>query len=117
MDESPLLSNNYYRLKQLDFDGNFSFSNITVVNFEENNALDLYPNLENDKITIRTKVKEDSESTIQLISFSDGKLMLQTSLSPYETALEMDISFLPVGSYIARLVNGYKVFIRKFIKQ
>ena len=117
MNDLLLLSNNTYRLKQVDFDGNFSFSNITVVNFEENTALDLFPNLANDKITIRTKVKEDSETTIQLISFSDGQLMLQTSLSAFETTKEMDVFFLPIGSYIVRLVNGYNVLIRKFMKQ
>jgi hypothetical protein len=43
-DEKPLLGTSYYRLKQVDFDNRFSYSDIAVVNFEGIKIVDLFPN-------------------------------------------------------------------------
>jgi hypothetical protein len=34
----------YYRLKQVDFDGNYSYSNVVLLNTEEGSDVTLYPN-------------------------------------------------------------------------
>ncbi|MFZ1455655.1 MAG: T9SS type A sorting domain-containing protein [Saprospiraceae bacterium] len=44
-DENPGLNDNYYRLKQTDFDGNFSYSKVIKVHCEDDdNVLSVYPN-------------------------------------------------------------------------
>ncbi len=43
-DDNPLSGTSYYRLKQVDFDKNFSYSDIAVVNFEGFKIIDLFPN-------------------------------------------------------------------------
>ena len=44
VDEEPYLKISYYRLKQTDFDGNFTYSQIEVVNFEGIEIINLFPN-------------------------------------------------------------------------
>ncbi len=43
-DVNPFLGTNYYRLKQVDFDGNFTYSNIESVYLHDWSELSLYPN-------------------------------------------------------------------------
>lgn len=46
-DNTPLIGNNYYRLKQLDIDGNYKYSNIVMIKFDETSALSIqsiFPN-------------------------------------------------------------------------
>ena len=43
-DEKPLSGMSYYRLKQVDFDNSFSYSDIAVVNFDGIKIIDLFPN-------------------------------------------------------------------------
>jgi hypothetical protein len=43
-DEKPLSGTSYYRLKQVDFDNSFSYSDIAVVNFDGIKIIDLFPN-------------------------------------------------------------------------
>jgi hypothetical protein len=44
MDELPFSGTSYYRLKQTDFDGKFSYSNIAAVNFDTAIPFDVFPN-------------------------------------------------------------------------
>jgi hypothetical protein len=43
-DDAPLFGVSYYRLKQVDFDLKFSFSNVAMVNFDGFEIIDLFPN-------------------------------------------------------------------------
>ncbi|MEO1437335.1 MAG: hypothetical protein AAFV80_17465 [Bacteroidota bacterium] len=45
-DDSPMPGSNYYRLKQIDFDGSFKFSDVRIVEFEALSleTVTLYPN-------------------------------------------------------------------------
>ena len=43
-DEQPLTGKNFYRLKQIDMDGRFSYSNIRVVLFNDPRTFVIYPN-------------------------------------------------------------------------
>ena len=86
---------NYYRLKQIDFDGNFEYSEIKSVIFSNDVLVSVYPNPAKDKLTIRTSIQEDvaiqlsningqvlyegvkgSVSSIDLSSFAQGMYFL-----------------------------------------
>lgn len=44
IDRSPLDGISYYRLKQTDFDGNYEYSEIVLVQFDKGDQLTVYPN-------------------------------------------------------------------------
>ncbi|MCB9197410.1 MAG: T9SS type A sorting domain-containing protein [Flavobacteriales bacterium] len=51
-DVEPLDGISYYRLKQVDFDGEFSYSNIVSVQLRNNNTVNIYPNPTTDFVFI-----------------------------------------------------------------
>jgi hypothetical protein len=63
-DEKPLLGSSYYRLKQVDFDQKFSYSNIAVVNFEGFKIIDLFPNPSDGNINI--VIQSSVEASVDL---------------------------------------------------
>ena len=67
-DENPLSGTSYYRLKQVDFDKNFSYSDIAVVNFEGFKIIDLFPNPSNGNINI--VMKSSIEASIDLTIYN-----------------------------------------------
>lgn len=52
IDVSPLQGDNYYRLQQMDIDGEISYSRVVRVNMEKENWLRLFPNPARDKIIV-----------------------------------------------------------------
>ena len=51
-DHTPFPGNNFYRLKQLDFDGQFAYSPVQYVTFATAGNIKVYPNPARDNVTI-----------------------------------------------------------------
>jgi hypothetical protein len=68
VDENPLIGQNYYRLKQVDFNGDFSYSDIATIFFEGTALKEafLYPNPVQSGNTIRMKGAPKSVSTLRI---------------------------------------------------
>ena len=55
LDNNPAFGQNYYRLKQVDVDESFEYSNIVTVFFDDNGqALQVYPNPSSDYFYTRS---------------------------------------------------------------
>lgn len=54
-DNNPIEGISYYRLKQVDFDGEYSYSKVEVINFENSNTenIKIYPNPFSNQLTIQ----------------------------------------------------------------
>jgi hypothetical protein len=52
IDKQPLSGISYYRLKQTDFNGDYSYSEITMVDFKQKDKVVIYPNPIKDNLTI-----------------------------------------------------------------
>jgi hypothetical protein len=63
-DDNPLSGTSYYRLKQVDFDKSFSYSNIAVVNFDGIKIIDLFPNPSDGNINI--VIQSSVEASVDL---------------------------------------------------
>jgi hypothetical protein len=66
IDKSPLLGVSYYRLKQVDHDGKYTFSNIEsiAINDSKNTSISIYPNPATDQLSIIGNQSELSQIKI-----------------------------------------------------
>jgi len=103
---------NYYRLKQIDFDGAFEYSQMVYAELESNNSISIYPNPANNTLNIsgfnRSEIK-----TITLYNYM-GKMIREI---PVNTT-KVDVSDLSAGYYFIQLqyVNGSYIN-QEFIKK
>ena len=114
IDPYPYLGLSYYRLKQTDFDGQFSYSDIQVVNVKELESmlLKIYPNPGKTQITIEGRKSELAEVKLYNLFGQDVSASVRVTGRSNAT-LTMDISNLPNGVYILKTKNN----TRKIIKQ
>jgi hypothetical protein len=75
-DTQPLPGTNYYRLKQTDFDGQYTFSSIIAVKFEYNSRIKIIPNPAVDEVVL---FFDSPVRTIAQLSISDmqGKAQIK----------------------------------------
>ncbi len=101
LDEAPITGPNSYRLKQVDFDGTTSYSNVATVRFNNAyEAIQLYPNpLENALLYIRAA---PVGASVRIYNTA-GKLVHQQVSS--QENLPLDLSQLPAGWYGIELIK------------
>ena len=114
--DQPQLESNYYRLKQVDFDGAFEYSEIRVVAFEpEGVKVIVYPNPAMDYINIRM-VDNISEKNIQLFD-STGRLVLQRNMAADSNLEVLEVNHLPSGIYWIKVEVDGRSFNNKILLQ
>ncbi|GEM_PF-2599959 len=92
-DYAPLKSSNFYRLKQLDFDGKFEYSPVRMVRFD-NNKIGIYPNPAKENITI-TGLKGNDQLSIYEMT---GRLVTTIALQGQDV-LEISMHNYSNGVY------------------
>lgn len=105
----------YYRLKQIDFDGTTSYSNIIAVYFEFDVQMMVYPNPAQDWIIIQAKNAKTSYR-IQIFSTS-GNLILEELLENRDGQHQVDIRNLPKGVYFVSIYGSERLMTQQFVKQ
>jgi len=110
-DNSPKPAN-YYRLRQMDWDGNLSYSHIKCVLLEQNIPVKIYPNPASSLIKI-IGIKSNQVQKIELFDVR-GKNMENILIHRDNT---VDISKIIEGIYFLKIskING-EVITKRFIK-
>lgn len=112
-DPNPPIGLVYYRLKQTDYDGVYSYSDIIAVNsIFSNERIISYPNPTQDKFLIEMKDIEDQEI---LISNSVGQ-QFYLPVKKYVNKIELDVSGLKSGIYFVNLLDHSSPGKISFIK-
>ncbi|MFI5218699.1 MAG: T9SS type A sorting domain-containing protein [Bacteroidia bacterium] len=117
-DLQPLNGNNYYRLKQIDFNGSYSYSKLAVAVFESTGInLSIIPNPANDDFALRFQATGNSSASIK-ISDIRGKELLSTSLNPVEgiTLYAVSAAEFSQGIYFVQLTVDDQISIAKLVK-
>jgi hypothetical protein len=94
-DQAPASGLNYYRLRIVDLDASYEYSNIVALNFETAIFISVYPNPANGTVTI-----ESNSLPVSTVSLYDvtGKLVIELH-DITTTKSQIDISTLPEGIY------------------
>jgi hypothetical protein len=93
----------YYRLKQLDFDGNYEYSKIISIAQNGKNAVSIFPNPSNGVFSI-VGVEELEDEQFTLIN-SIG----QTLSISVQNDHQLDLSAYPLGVYYLRVASSGQV--------
>ncbi len=110
----------FYRLKQTDFDGAFTYSEIIVINVTDGivtNNLTVYPNpINQDNFFISTSNLEfGAEFEITLLDLSGKKIRSQKLERSLNNVLRINISGIKDGVYLIRLDAGNKMFESRIV--
>jgi hypothetical protein len=118
IDESPLSGKNFYRLKSIDKDERFTWSNIVEVVFSADALVTIHPNPVSSSLKILIQNSLEKNATVQVTDMQ-GKILINKtfSLISGQNSVVLPVQALPVGSYMARIVKGNEVNVLKFIKQ
>jgi len=112
-DKSPLREQSYYRLKQVDFNGGYNYSNVVSIGVAEIQQLRIYPNPAENTINFVADKVVGNESEIKIYNTIGEDLMNQVSLSKInETIYRLDISLLPEGTYTLWVDGKVSLFVK-----
>ncbi|MBK8568189.1 MAG: T9SS type A sorting domain-containing protein [Saprospiraceae bacterium] len=101
-DKNPVSGMSYYRLRQVDFDGQESYSGVVAVRLEgDQTSLQFYPNPAT--ATLEVKGKDLTKGAIVRVMDATGKHWLEQPLQQGNT---LDVSALPPGIYAVLLTGG-----------
>ncbi len=112
----------YYRLKQVDADGRFTYSTVKMVkiNSDEKAFIQISPNPYMDKLNVNFVSHENGNAEVRLISTS-GKLVKIAASSVtkgYNTVQVLNLNSEAAGLYIANIIINDKVVASvKVVKQ
>jgi len=111
LDEQPMSGANFYRLKQVDFDGSFDYSIVRQLVFDHfKNAVLVYPNPAQDYVIVDGL---NSKATIHVINAVGQEVLKQISES---NTMKLQINQLPSGMYyIHVLQDGVEVQVEKIM--
>jgi hypothetical protein len=109
-DNSKAFLNNYYRLRMVDEDEQFSFSNVLLLKNASPVKLDFFPNPVHDEATILTDANNFNYSMVDLY----GREILRGEATDQTATL--NCKDLPTGIYFLKITVNGESTIRKFAK-
>ncbi|MEL6863848.1 MAG: T9SS type A sorting domain-containing protein [Bacteroidota bacterium] len=116
MHKEAITGMNYYRLRQVDYDGGFSYSPTRVVEIENiGTSFTLLPNIIKDYVSIVISNDFAGSGNIEIIDLS-GRLAKQLSFQGDAGELSLDLSELSAGHYFARLSTSEGLETLRFVK-
>lgn len=84
IDKQPFNGINYYRLRQVDFDGKVNYSDIRSLDFSKDNIV-IYPNPANEMVSIANPLEESQLSVKDLFGKEILKIQVQHGISTIST--------------------------------
>ncbi len=117
VDNSPQQIN-YYRLKQIDFDGQFEYSKTIVVNMEHQATLDIrvFPNPTKNKFNIDFTNIIEQDVRIEIYNMN-GQQVRSQILNVNGQFVTVNITDLQSGIYIMNVITKTRLMTRRIVKQ
>lgn len=114
-DNQPAGGSDYYRLKIVDEDGNFVYSDIRSINFtaSESVSLSIYPNPATDRLHVTAT---NSTGTFQILIVDMQGQVVRRANSASSTTADITVNDLSKGVYVLEVNTGDSQFAQKFMK-
>ncbi|MFT3703403.1 MAG: T9SS type A sorting domain-containing protein [Agriterribacter sp.] len=107
--------NNFYRIKQIDIDGKYTYSKIVSLQIEASSVIQIYPNPTQNSVQVRLRSNNETVKYIQLSNMAGSILFTQNTI--YSSNANISLSSLPTGVYWLKVVTGKNVHVIKVLKQ
>lgn len=111
-DDGPYSGASYYRLRQTDLDGQYSYSGVVRIVIPVEDALIVHPNPTRGSFTILAPFKFNHDQ-VQLFNTAGKPVAVSMQLKSSGSEAVIDSGSLPPGVYILQVSDG---FVRKFCR-
>jgi hypothetical protein len=117
-DEKQLSNVHYYRLKQIDFDGNYKYSNVVKIRFKKFADIIINPNPFSESLIIQFPEIVDSPIFVKIYDNNGKQVYIKNFESNTKTIVIQDdnIKKMARGTYLLQLSDGYETFNSRIIK-
>ncbi|TAE48102.1 MAG: T9SS C-terminal target domain-containing protein [Bacteroidetes bacterium] len=107
----------YYRLKQVDIDGTFSYSSLVELKLPESGkaTLSVYPNPARESATLRVPVSKTGTWTLRVLSLA-GQEMHREPIGEVDEFV-LSVASLTPGTYIVQISDGRETLSQKLVVQ
>jgi hypothetical protein len=117
-DLRPLQGENRYRLKQIDQNGAFSYSELrTVFVGTGKTKLQIFPNPAREELNVQLNYLDQSIETISLQVFDLQGRLVMNEIRRNGEELKLQLDFLQTGIYLLRAKVGPEIFQARFEKR
>ena len=119
VDSSPHAGVSYYRLRQVDFDGKFMYSNIEVVNMATlwDSEVVMSPNPVINTVDIRLDPDNFLNPILEIHDMQGRLIMVKSDITvDAQKPVRMDLSTLPHGLYFLQISENGKSISKRLIK-
>jgi hypothetical protein len=116
-DDHPLSKHSYYRLKQVDFNGDVWYSKVEAVDFENEILISIFPNPASEILNINISGRKNQESLI-IIRDALGKECYSMTLMPESDYKAIQISLqykFSKGIYSIQVISAGNITEQKII--
>lgn len=114
LDTEITSATSYYRIKQVDFDGNFEYSEILVVQNNLKNNIRFTPNPFTSQILISADKQDLTEGTTIRMYNNQGQIVVEKMITERNLNDPIDTAHLNAGMYSVQFANGEIVRLVKF---
>ena len=114
-DLSPLIGANYYRLKQIDFDGAFEYSKVIVVEYNiDDNNIRIFPNPSNAIINLQIDNPANQRLQIKILD-NLGRIIKDSEIIEGENNWQQEMEIKEKGIYTIAIQIGNEIFYKRIV--
>ena len=105
-DDVPMKGHNYYRLRQVDIDGHYTYSGTVDVYFGTETFVTMYPNPVNTELTVDITTPESSRAQVKIMD-ATGRVVrtVEMSLQAGSNSTKIDMQSLTDGMYMVSITD------------
>lgn len=119
IDQQPIPGLNYYRLKQVDYDGAFEYFGPIAVDFkggDQDRPIKIYPTVVTDQLSVEWDTEATGDLSLTILDMN-GRVMQERMLEEKSRTTQVPVGALPRGAYLLRWSQGNRVSYERFMKQ